>query len=175
MLLALFIVLPEYLNIPAHQINFCFGLSFLVVELFAVYQFNRAMKSTRFTFQLSSNAWLVALLVTSYLVYSFSSAGMNTWNVLAMVLVLNAGAFYATLNKRTFYIVTDSEIVELNRDKRINISDVTEIEAAEQRVSVHTNKYRNHITVTPKQLAFPTFPALRAELEKLIITPAGRS
>ena len=168
LLLILFIAVAELLNLPAHQVNFYFGTIFLIVQFFAVYRFNKAMKNCKLTFQLSSNEWLGGLAVTAYLIYSFSSADMNTWNILAIVLVLSAGGFYANLNKRKYYIVTDSEVIELNRNKHITISDITAVEADDSSISIHTNEYRNHICITPKQLSFPTFPKLRTELNTVL-------
>ncbi|MGL1888310.1 MAG: hypothetical protein OCD76_17475 [Reichenbachiella sp.] len=168
LLLILFFVTAEFLNLPAHQVNFYFALTFFLTELIAIIRFNNSLKKCKFSFQLSSNEWLGGLVVTGFLIYSFSSAEMNTMNVLAMVLTFNGGGLYANLNKRKVYIVSDTEVIELNRDKRFNISDITEVESDNHNIAIHTNEFRNHITLTSKQLSFPTLPKLRNELNGLI-------
>lgn len=154
------------LNLSNECFNHLFATALLLRELYLIVRMKRSIASG-FIFQVKSNKWLLGVVISGLLIYSFSDDQMNIFNALAIVEVFITGVLFVVRNRKDVYVLQGKGIRNLSNGKYLRASKITSVKFDDDQIVFDTTEYQNDLVIPSTKLVSPSWNELTSKLSML--------
>ncbi|WP_226389620.1 hypothetical protein [Penaeicola halotolerans] len=157
LLIAAFIILITIdveLGISIDMFTLIFLIAFILFKLMDYHKISEARAESECIISIKSQQWIG--IIAFWVIFSFQIIYRveNTYIMAGCIILV---IFLITLNiitdKKDDYQITQTQIIHLQTDKKIDLKTIRRITQSDEKVAIHTDKYENHLTFKFSKLA----------------------
>ncbi|MEP4531642.1 MAG: hypothetical protein ABJ004_01060 [Cyclobacteriaceae bacterium] len=127
-------------------IKFMLGLTWLLYAVLKYSTFERKRSSSD-VFEIKTKNWVTSWFQGAFFLYWFYDEQLTLWVFGGMACILGFITLETFKNYRTTIAINSMGIEELNSNRKIRKSTITEVAFDKDKICVHTTKYRNDLVI----------------------------
>jgi hypothetical protein len=127
-------------------IKFLLGLIWLLYSVYEYSIFDRKRRIPDF-FEVSTNNWVTSWAQGAFFLYWFYDEQLTLWTVGGIASIFGFVILNTIQNFKNSISITSDGIEELNSKRKIPKSIITDVGFEQDRICVHTTKYRNDLVI----------------------------